>query len=121
MDLRANALPSQFWPAFVKTLGTADVWVTTNDFSPHSTSGWHTHPGPSLVLVTQGTVRNYTAGDCSGTTYSAGQGFVDAGGADEHMLTNRTDQPAQTIAVQLLPQGATRKIDEPAPPGCPAS
>jgi hypothetical protein len=27
---------------------------------------------------------------------------------------------AETIAVQFLPQGSTRRVDEPAPAGCPA-
>jgi hypothetical protein len=122
IDVMSNALPDTRWFARLKTMGESDVWVTTNNFDAHSTSGWHSHPGPSLVLVTQGTVTNYTAGDCSGTTYSAGQGFVDAGGSDVHMLTNRTDQPAQTVAVQVLAQGSTRKIPvSTPPPGCPAS
>jgi hypothetical protein len=32
------------------------------------------------------------------------------------MLRNETNQPAETIAVQFLPEGATRRIDEPEPP-----
>ena len=57
---------------------------------------------------------------CTGHPYTAGQGFVDAGGNDIHMLRNDGNVPAETIAVQLLPHGAQRKIDEPQPTNCPS-
>lgn len=119
MNINANALPKQLWLAFVKTFGNSDVYVTDNKIAPGGATGWHTHPGPSLVLVTAGTVTNYTSGNCAGQSYSAGSGFVDAGGQDVHMLKNNsTTTAAETVAVQIVAQGAPRKIDEPAPPGC---
>ena len=65
---------------------------------------------------------NYTSDDpsCAPHVYTAGQSFVDPGGDDRHMIRNEDPSvPAETIAVQFLPQGVDRKIDEPAPPGCP--
>ena len=64
---------------------------------------------------------NYHGDDptCTGQSYSAGSGFVDAGGDDVHILRNEGTVPAETVAVQLLPQGATRKIDKPDPGNCP--
>lgn len=44
--------------------------------------------------------------------------FVAAGGADSHLLRNEGTVPAETIAVQLLPTGSTRRIDEPVPENC---
>ncbi len=110
------------WSALLKTHGRSDVYVVDNKFSPGATSGWHSHPGPSLILVVSGTVTNYTGDDpaCSPQTYSAGTGFVDPGGNDVHMLRNETTDPAETIAVQLLPTGAPRKTDATAPANCPA-
>ena len=50
----------------------------------------------------------------------AGQGFVDPGGNDEHILRNEGTTDAETIAVQFLPQGADGKIDvTPSPGDCP--
>ena len=79
--------------------------------------------GASLIFVVAGTITNYSSDDpsCSPQVYTAGQSFVDPGGDDEHMLRNEDPSVvAETIAVQFLPQGATRRIEGPAPDGCPA-
>jgi hypothetical protein len=46
-------------------------------------------------------------------------GFVDPGGDHVHIVRNEGEVVAQTIAVQLIPAGATRRIDVPAPGNCP--
>lgn len=50
-------------------------------------TGWHSHPGPVVVLVTQGELTLYSAEDasCTGRTYSAGQAFIDRGQGHVHM------------------------------------
>jgi hypothetical protein len=98
----------------------SDFYVVDNKFLPNATSGWHSHPGPSVVTVAAGTMTNYESehGRCATHVYSKGQSFVDAGGTDAHMLRNDSGAPAETIAVQLIPAGAPRRIDvTPAPPG----
>jgi len=35
------------------------------------------------------------------------------------MIKNNTSEPAETIGLQVLPWGATRRIDEPDPGACP--
>jgi quercetin dioxygenase-like cupin family protein len=121
-ELRINAhtLPADTWQAQLRTHGMSDVYVVDNTFAPGGTSGWHSHPGPSLIFVVKGTVTNYEGGggSCSVTDYSAGSGFVDEGGDSVHMIRNNGTVPAETIAVQFLPTGATRKIDEPDPGTC---
>jgi hypothetical protein len=114
--------PPAFWAAKLHTIGVSDVYVVDNVLAPGGTTGWHTHPGPSLIIVKSGTVTNYRAqaGNCSGANYPAGTGFIDAGGKDIHMLKNNGDTPAETIAIQFIPHGAARKIDEPQPPNCPS-
>jgi quercetin dioxygenase-like cupin family protein len=97
------------------------VYVVDNKFAPGGTSGWHSHPGPSLIFVVSGTISNYLGDDpsCTPHPYSAGSGFIDQGGDDVHMLRNDTGLPAETVAVQLLPKDAPRKIDVPtAPQNC---
>ena len=101
--------------------GETDVYVVDNKIDLGGTTGWHSHPGPSLILVVAGQVTNYTSEDrnCAGHTYTAGQGFIDSGGNDEHTLRNNGTTEAETIAVQLIPHGAPRRIDEPNPTRCP--
>ena len=33
-----------------------DIIVRQHDYAPHSTTGWHTHPGPVFVTVTKGSL-----------------------------------------------------------------
>jgi quercetin dioxygenase-like cupin family protein len=109
------------WKAQLKTHGQSDVYVVDNKFPPQANTGWHSHPGPSLILVVAGTVTNYLGDDpsCTPHAYTAGAGFIDQGGGDVHMLRNETGAPAETIAVQLLPKDAARRIDIPDPGNCP--
>lgn len=120
IDVHAHTIPANVWRARLKTEGQSDVYAVDNKFPVGSSTGWHSHPGPSLILVIAGTVTNYMGDDptCTGHSYSQGQGFVDPGGKDVHMLRNQGTIAAETIAVQLLPQGAPRKIDKPDPGNC---
>ena len=115
--------PNGLWMAWIKTHGQSDLYVVDNKFAPNGgTSGYHSHPGPSLIFVVAGTITNYSSDEpgCAPQTYTAGQSFVDPGGDDVHMLrTEDTTVTAETIAVQFLPQGSDRKTDQPAPAGCP--
>jgi quercetin dioxygenase-like cupin family protein len=121
IHVAAHTLPASLWNARIKTHGRSDLYVVDNKFDPGGTTGWHSHPGPSLILVVSGTVTNYTGDDpsCTPHAYTAGAGFVDPGGRDVHLLRNETGAPAETIAVQLLPKDAARRIDAPAPGNCP--
>jgi quercetin dioxygenase-like cupin family protein len=105
----------------IDTKGPSDVYVVSNVIAPGGHTGWHTHPGPSLITVKAGTISAYAGDDptCSPTVYSAGQGFVDPGDGHVHILRNEGTVAAETVAVQLLPQGAVRRIDVPLPGNCP--
>jgi quercetin dioxygenase-like cupin family protein len=105
----------------IETQGDSDVYVVQNTFDPGGQSGWHTHPGPSLIIVTSGSITAYDGDDptCSPMVYTAGQGFVDPGDGHVHLLRNESGAPAQTVAIQFLPKDAVRKIDAPAPGNCP--
>jgi hypothetical protein len=65
-------------------------------------------------------VTNYESDDptCTGQVYLAGSSFVDQGGRDVHMLRNNGDVVAETIAVQLIPANAPRRIDAAIPGNC---
>ena len=112
--IKLKARDANIWRAKIKTKGTSDLYVIDNTFTANGgTSGWHSHPGPSLVFVVSGTITNYMVHGrhCMQEEYSAGQGFVDEGGDSVHKIVNNGTDPARTIAVQFLPAGATRRID----------
>ena len=105
------------WLLFTRVRGDSDLYITQNTIQPGGQSGWHTHPGPSLVTVTEGAVTVYED-DCTSATYSLGQTFTDLGCGDVHNVVNETVAEAKTIAVQIVPHGAPRREDKP-DPGCP--
>jgi len=109
------------WLSMQKTKGPSDLYVQSNVWAPGGTTGWHTHPGHSLILVTAGAITAYEGDDpsCTPHVYTAGMGFVDPGGGHVHVLRNEGIVEARTIAVQLIPSGATRRIDADAPAACP--
>lgn len=108
------------WLSMQKTKGPSDLYVQNNTWAPGGTTGWHTHPGHSLIIVTAGTVTAYEGDDpsCTAHQYTVGEGFVDAGGDHVHLLRNEGAVEARTIAVQLIPAGATRRSDASASPYC---
>jgi hypothetical protein len=119
-----SARPTGIWLALIRTLGLSDIYVVDNKIAPGGSTGWHSHPGPSLVFVVAGTVTNYTSDDpsCAPHPYGAGSSFVDSGGSDSHILRNEsTTVTAETIAVQFIPSTAARRIDAPVPANCPSS
>jgi len=127
IDVKNFTLPANFWQARLKTQGLSDVYVQSNVWAPVTgsgpggTTGWHTHPGHSLILVTAGTVTAYEGDDptCTPQVYSQGMGFVDPGGDHLHVLRNEGSVEARTITVQLIPAAAMRRLDRAAPGNCP--
>ncbi len=123
IDAMNRSLPGDFarpWLSLQKTKGPSDLYVQNNVWVPGGSSGWHTHPGHSLIIVTAGTVTGYEADDptCTPHVYTTGMGFVDPGDDHVHLLRNEGTVEARTVAVQLIPAGAVRRIDAPAPGSC---
>jgi hypothetical protein len=59
----AHTIRADQWQAQIRTHGQSDVHVVDNKFAPAASPGWHSHPGPGLILVLSGTVTNYEASD----------------------------------------------------------
>jgi hypothetical protein len=110
----------QLWQSLQKTKGLSDVYVQSNVWAPGGSTGWHSHPGDSLIIVTVGVVTDYEGHDpdCKPHVYKTGMGFVDPGGDHVHILRNEGAVEAQTIAVQLIPADASRRIDVADPGNC---
>ena len=98
-----------------KTKGSSDIWVVHNTIAPGGHTGWHSHLGPSVISVVSGTATEYH-GDDPGTphVHAAGTSFIDDG-QHAHIVRNEGTTDLVLVAFQILPRGATRRIDQPAP------
>jgi hypothetical protein len=112
---------SSSWQAGINTKGESDVWLLENRIVPGGSFGWHSHPGPSLVVVKTGALTLYRADDpnCTPQVVEAGFGFVDAGG-DVHIVRNEGSIETVVYVMSLAPRGAARKIDKPQAGNCQA-
>jgi quercetin dioxygenase-like cupin family protein len=106
----------------MRSEGVADAVIRQVVVAAGGTTGWHTHPGPVLVIVTSGALTLYDSDDesCSGTTYGAGQGFIDPGYGHVHIARNEsTSTAAQFIAVFFdVPVGGATTLDAADPGNC---
>ena len=110
---------TSFWQIRISAKGATDVHVLENIIAPGGTFGWHSHPGPSLVIVKSGTLSVYHAPDCIAEDFGPGSPngstFVDQG-HDLHMVRNNsTTDIADVYVVSFVPAGFGRRIDEPNP------
>lgn len=118
----APTFPNDTWLSFQKTEGPSDLYLQSNTWQPGGSTGWHRHPGHSLIVITSGQVTQYHA-DCTPEVYGPGTAngptLVDSGN-DEHLIRNEGGIVATGLAVQLVASGAPRRIDVPtAPASCP--
>jgi len=118
-EIDAKTLTSD-WQARIDTKGNSDLYMVQNVFAPGASFGWHSHPGPSLVIVKTGALTLYKADDptCTPHLVPAGSGFVDDG-HDTHLVRNELSVETVVYVVSLVPQGVARRIDEQAPGNCP--
>ena len=124
----------------IKTKDNTDIAVSNVVVAPGGSSGWHSHPGPVLVVVKTGTITFYRAGKhggqngddengnngtnaptCSRTVYPAGSAFVEVPAPGHVMLAKNEGGTEATItATYFAPPGAALRIDRPWPGGdCP--
>jgi quercetin dioxygenase-like cupin family protein len=108
------------WSATMNVKGASDLHVLSNRIAPGGSFGWHSHPGPSFVIIKAGTATVYLGADpkCRPHRYRAGAGFVDKGLA-VHVVRNEGRRDLVTVVVSFVPKGATRRIDEADPGHCP--
>jgi quercetin dioxygenase-like cupin family protein len=120
LNLMCNEFDQYGW--FLKTniKGDSDVYVVRNTWPVGAHSGWHTHPGPSLITVLSGELTVYDTDDptCTPIVYHAGESFTDIGCGDVHLVRNEGTVCAVNMVVQIVPAGLPRRIDADQPPNC---
>jgi quercetin dioxygenase-like cupin family protein len=102
---------------FAATPGTNTI-VADFTFGPNSSTGWHTHPGKTLVTVKSGTFTVYHARDCAPNVYVPGDAFVELP-STVHVGRNETAGTVELGVVFFgVPVGGSPRIDQPQPEGC---
>src|SRR6266511_5726727 len=101
--LARATFPDQFKIKLRDSSQGADAVVQHVMIAPGGQTGWHTHPGPVLVLVKEGTFTLYDGDDpsCTGQAYGPGQGFVDRRYAHVHIGRNERATDVVLYAVFL--------------------
>jgi len=99
-------------PVSITTDGPTTLIVQNLVLQPGASSGWHTHPGSELSVITGGTVALQTATACGPATYGAGQAvFIPAG--VPHRVVNESASEAQVVLTYTLPVDAQVRGDAP--------
>lgn len=102
--------------------GAGEVVVQEITIAPGGTTGWHSHPGPVVVVVRSGALTYVTADDgvCADRRYPAGTSFIDPGHGNAHTAYNRGSENLVLIATYFgVPVGGNQRIDVPvAPAAC---
>ena len=91
-----------------------DVTTLRITLPPAGTTGWHRHPGPGFMTVTQGAVTVY-ANDCTKTTYAKGQSYVEVPGL-VNLVRNDGAEPAVFVGTFVVPSTASLRLDVPVAP-----
>jgi len=99
----------------IESKGQSDVYIAHIQIAPGGFGGWHSHPGPSIISVKSGTATFYHASDpATPIVYPAGSGFVEDANV-VHDVRNHGDTDLELVVLQIVPVGAPRRIDQPAP------
>ncbi len=90
--------------------------------APGGQTGWHTHPGPVVVLIKSGQMSFYDGDDptCTARIYSANQSFIDSGQGNVHIARNESHSENLELWATYfdVPPGLAFRIDAPAPGNC---
>jgi len=110
---------TDFLDVRIQSKGPVDVVVNRNRLLPGGTVGWHTHTGPVIVAVMNGSMTLYDDA-CNPTVVSAGEAFVEAITGDHaHTVRNEGVEDVEWTGTSFVPVGLPGRIDQPAPPNCP--
>ena len=103
----------------LKSHDNTDIVVANIAITPGGTSGWHSHPGPVLVVVKTGTITFYMGDDprCSPQVHPAGTTFIEKGGM-VGLARNEGTVDASVVATFFVPAGSPTRIDAAAPANC---
>jgi quercetin dioxygenase-like cupin family protein len=86
-----------------------DVVLVKATLPGDSSTGWHRHPGPSMVIVESGTLRMIAPGHghhgCTEQTFTDGSAFPHP--SSVHNFANDQDEPVVFYIAYFVPEGAS--------------
>ncbi len=89
---------------------------------PGGSTGWHSHPGPVIVLIKSGALAYYDSEDptCTPRVYTAGEAFIDPGQGHVHLARNPSStENAEVWGIYLdVPAGGAFRLDAADPGNC---
>jgi quercetin dioxygenase-like cupin family protein len=107
----------------IHTSGRQDIIIRQFTLAPGGDTGWHSHAGPVIDVVTQGTLTTFFADDlyCRPHTLTAGHASFDGKPAVPRIAFNKGNTPVVFYGIFFVPHGrADPRVDMPFPPGnCP--
>ena len=97
-----------------------DIVVSELSFAPGGFSGWHSHPGKVIVGVARGAITIYRGSDpaCTGTTYHAGDVFIERAHAVHEARNEGTVAAVVNVTYLNVARGGSPRIDEAQPANC---
>lgn len=90
------------------------VLVQQSEFTGGGTSGWHKHPGLTVVTVNEGSVIVLTVCDAA-VTYTKGQSFIEPPETPGEVHNASATVPAHVTAVLIVPTGTVPRTNLDAP------
>ena len=120
IDVKTESNKTGHWGMILKTKDDTDLGTDQITLAGGGQTSWHTHPAAVFVTVVSGGIVWYdgTNAMCPGTTYSAGQSFIE----DAFVIHNATNasqwQPAVFIAMHINPTGVPFVTGVPKPGQC---
>ncbi len=105
----------------IQVRGALDTVMQQIAIAPGGSTGWHSHPGPAVVLIKSGELTLYSSDDptCTGRSYVAGQAFVDSGQGHVHIARNLGQNPTELWVTYFdVPPGESVRIDAADPGTC---
>lgn len=101
----------------MQTMRRSDLFVVRASLAAGGTTDWHGHTGPSIVVVTEGTIEvteRTRYGGCAVATYAEGEAFFHTERA--HTFRNRTAATAEFVVTYFVPAGSP--VTHPPVPSC---
>jgi quercetin dioxygenase-like cupin family protein len=111
------------WGLHLKTLDDTDIGADRLTIQPGGFSGWHAHPAPVFVTVTQGSIDWVNGSNplCTSNTYNAGQSFIEDAYVVHNVVNASNSAGAEVVAIVIKPEGfigPAFRLDRPEPNNC---
>ena len=123
LDVKTADEKTGHWGLLLKTKDDTDIGADRLTVQAGGNSGWHAHPAPVFVTVTQGSIIWVDGSDplCTPHTYNVGESFVE-GAYKIHNVRNASNSAiAEFVAIVVKPAGFVGpafRLDRPEPNNC---